>query len=298
MVLPDHDLFRRYRARRHHRSRSVSGGKALASLSELSIGDWTVHLDSGICLYRGLTPLTIDGITREYIQLEFADNEKIYLPTDQIALIQRYIGGEGAAVLTKLGGEQWTRAKAKVKLEIEAVARELMALYSARQILKKKPFSPDTHWQNEFEDSFPYDLTRGQYNAVRDVKKDMESDRPMDRLVCGDVGYGKTEVAMRAAFKAAQDKRQVAVLVPTTILAQQHFNTFKERMGEYPVEIQMLSRFRSKAERKKQSMRPGKGKSIFSLAPIGFWGRILNSPTSGSSSSTRNTALEWHKRKS
>ena len=237
--------------RRPRRVRAVSGGKPLASLSEISIGDWTVHVDSGICLYRGLTPLAIDGVTREYIQLEFADSEKIYLPTDQIALIQRYIGSEGSPALSKLGGEQWTRAKAKVKREIEAIARELMALYSTRQVLKKRPFPPDSPWQHEFEDAFLYDLTPGQYTSVRDVKRDMESERVMDRLVCGDVGYGKTEVAMRAAFKAVEDKRQVAVLVPTTILAQQHYNTFKERMAEYPVEIQMLSRFRSKAEIKK-----------------------------------------------
>ncbi|HET9869378.1 MAG TPA: transcription-repair coupling factor, partial [bacterium] len=213
--------------------------------------DWAVHVDCGICLYRGLTPLTIDGVTREYIQLEFADSEKIYLPTDQIALVQRYIGAEGAPVLSKLGNEQWSRTKAKVRREIEAVARELMALYSTRQALKKPPAPPDTPWQHEFEDAFLYELTPGQYAAVRDVKKDMESDRPMDRLVCGDVGYGKTEVAMRAAFKAVQDKKQVAVLVPTTILAQQHYLTFKERMAEYPVDIQMLSRFRSPAEIKK-----------------------------------------------
>ncbi len=247
-VMPDHDLFRRYRAGRHRRTRAVSGGKPLASLNEISIGDWTVHVDCGICLYRGLTPLTVDGVTRDYIQLEFADNEKIYLPTDQIALIQRYIGSEGSPVLSKLGGEQWSRTKAKIKREIEAVARELMALYSVRQVLKKKPFPGDTPWQTEFEDAFPYDLTPGQYTSTRDIKKDMESERVMDRLVCGDVGYGKTEVAMRAAFKAVQDKRQVAVLVPTTILAQQHYYTFKERMGEYPVEVQMLSRFRSRAE--------------------------------------------------
>ena len=252
LVLPDHDLFRRYRGgRRRQRVRAVAGGRPLASLSEISLGDWTVHVDSGICLYRGLTPLAIDGITREYIQLEFADNEKIYLPTDQIALIQRYIGSEGSPVLSKLGGEQWSRAKSKVKREVEAIARELMALYSTRQVLKKKPFGPDTPWQNEFEDSFLYDLTPGQYSSIRDVKRDMESERVMDRLVCGDVGYGKTEVAMRAAFKAAHDKRQVAVLVPTTILAQQHYNTFRERMAEYPVEIHMLSRFKSKAEIKK-----------------------------------------------
>jgi transcription-repair coupling factor (superfamily II helicase) len=260
MAVPDHDLFRRYRGGRRRRVHTVSGGKPLSSLNEISINDWTVHVDSGICLYRGLTPLTIDGITREYIQLEFADNEKIYLPSDQIALIQRYIGAEGSPTLTKLGGEHWTRAKAKVKREVEAIAQELMALYSTRQVLKKAPYPPDTPWQYEFEDSFPYELTPGQYHSIRDVKRDMESTKVMDRLVCGDVGYGKTEVAMRAAFKAVQSKRQVAVLVPTTILAQQHYNTFTERMAEYPVEIQMLSRFKSRSEIKKslEMVREGK----------------------------------------
>ncbi len=260
VVIPDHGLFRRYRGGRKQRTRTVSGGKPIASLSEIALGDWTVHVECGICLYRGLTPLTVDGITREYIQLEFAESEKVYLPTDQIGMIQRYIGSEGSPVLSKLGGEQWSRAKAKVKREIEAVARELMALYSTRQVLKKKPFSPDSPWQMEFEDSFPYELTPGQHLSVRDIKKDMESERVMDRLVCGDVGYGKTEVAMRAAFKAVQDKRQVALLVPTTVLAQQHFNTFKERMAEYPVEVRMLSRFRSAAEVRKaiEEVRQGK----------------------------------------
>ncbi len=260
-ALPDHVVFRRYRGnRRRTRVRAVAGGKPLASLNELSVGDWTVHVDCGICFYRGLTPLTIDGVTREYIQLEFADNEKIYLPTDQIGLIQRYIGSEGSPALSKLGGEQWSRVKARVRQEIEAVARELMALYSTRQVLRKKPFSSDAPWQMEFEDSFIYELTPGQHQAIQDVKRDMQSEQVMDRLVCGDVGYGKTEVAMRAAFKAVLDKRQVAVLVPTTILAQQHYHTFKERMAEYPVEIHMLSRFRSKSEieRTLELLREGK----------------------------------------
>ena len=280
-VLPDHDLFRRYRGLRRRRTRSVSGGKPLASLNEISIGDHAVHVDSGICLYRGLTPLTIDSVTREYIQLEFADNEKIYLPTDQIALIQRYIGAEGAPVLTKLGGEQWTRAKAKVKREIEAVARELMALYSTRQVLRKKPFSPDTPWQNEFEDAFLYELTPGQYTSVRDIKRDMESEKVMDRLVCGDVGYGKTEVAMRAAFKVVQDKKQVAVLVPTTILAQQHYHTFKERMAEYPVEIHMLSRFKSQAEIKQTLSLAREGKVDILIGTHRLLGKDVKLPNLG-----------------
>lgn len=248
VVVPDHDLFRRYRGRRHRQKRSVDGGKPLSSLSDLHPGDWAVHVDHGLCLYRGLTPLTVDGITRDFIQLEFADAEKIYLPTEQIALVRRYVGAEGNPVLSKLGGEQWEKTKAKVRKDVAGVARQLVALYSERLALKKRPYGVDTPNQAEFEDSFLYEITPGQHQAVTDVKKDLESTRPMDRLVCGDVGYGKTEVAIRAAFKAVQDKRQVAVLVPTTILAQQHYQTFSERYADWPVNVQVLSRFKKKAD--------------------------------------------------
>lgn len=248
VVVPDHDLFRRYRGRRHRQSRSVNGGKPLSSLSDLHPGDWAVHVDHGLCLYRGLTPLTIDNVTRDFIQLEFADSEKVYLPTEQIALVQRYVGAEGSPVLSKLGGEQWAKTKAKVRKDVAGVARQLVALYSERLALQKRPCGSDTPNQAEFEDSFLYEITPGQHQAVQDVKKDMESARPMDRLVCGDVGYGKTEVAIRAAFKAVQDKRQVAVLVPTTVLAQQHYQTFRERFADWPIHVQVLSRFKKKAE--------------------------------------------------
>jgi len=243
-ILPDHDLFRRYRVSRHpRRRRSIAEGRPLASLSELTVGSLAVHVDYGRCLYRGLTPLAVDGVTKDYIQLEFADKEKVYLPTDQITLVQRYVGAEGSAPLAKLGGDAWKRTKERVGKQVALVARELVALYQARATASKTPLPPDTPWQGEFEDSFPYDLTPGQARSIRDVKKDQQSPRPMDRLLCGDVGYGKTEVAMRAAFKAVQDKRQVAVLAPTTVLAQQHTHTFRERMAEYPVRIGMLSRF-------------------------------------------------------
>jgi transcription-repair coupling factor (superfamily II helicase) len=248
VVVPDHDLFRRYRGRRHRQKRSVSGGKPLSSLSDLHPGDWAVHVDHGLCVYRGLTALTVDEVTRDFIQLEFADSEKIYLPTEQIVLVQRYVGAEGSPVLSKLGGEQWARTKAKVRKDVAGVARQMVALYSERLALRKKPYGPDTPWQAEFEDSFLYEITPGQHQAVVDVKKDLESTRPMDRLVCGDVGYGKTEVAIRAAFKAVQDKRQVAVLVPTTILAQQHYQTFCERFADWPVKVQVLSRFKKKSD--------------------------------------------------
>ncbi len=247
-VVPDHDLFRRYRGRRHRVRKSVEGGRPLSSLNELHLGDWAVHVDYGLCLYRGLTPLTVDAVTRDFIQLEFADSEKIYLPTEQIALVQKFIGAEGSPTLSKLGGEQWAKAKAKVRRDVAGVARELMALYSARQALSKNPNPPDTPWQAEFEDSFLYEITPGQHQAVTAVKKDMESSKPMDRLVCGDVGYGKTEVALRAAFKAVQGKHQVAVLVPTTVLAQQHYQTFRDRFADWPIKVEVLSRFKKKAD--------------------------------------------------
>jgi transcription-repair coupling factor (superfamily II helicase) len=250
-VLPDHDLFRRYRVSRHpRRRRSIAEGRPLASLSELAVGSLAVHVDHGLCLYRGLTPLTVDAVTKDYIQLEFADTEKVYLPTDQIALVQRYVGAEGSTPLAKLGGEAWNRTKERVRKRVAEVARDLVALYQARAQAVKTPLPPDTPWQGEFEDSFAYDLTPGQARCIREIKKDLQSGRPMDRLLCGDVGYGKTEVAMRAAFKVVQDRRQVAVLAPTTILAQQHAHTFRERMAEYPVRIGMLSRFVPAREQK------------------------------------------------
>ena len=243
-VLPDHDLFRRYRVSRHpRRRRSIAEGRPLASLTELAVGSLAIHVDHGLCRYRGLTPLAVDGVTKDYIQLEFADTEKVYLPTDQIALVQKYVGAEGSPALAKLGGEAWKRTKDRVRKRVAEVARELVALYQARATATKTPLPPDTPWQGEFEDSFAYDLTPGQFRSIRDVKRDLQSGKPMDRLLCGDVGYGKTEVAMRAAFKVVQDKRQVALLAPTTILAQQHTHTFRERMAEYPVRIGMLSRF-------------------------------------------------------
>lgn len=249
-LISDHDLFRRYRGHltpSHHVQTST---KTISNLNELTQDCVTVHVDCGICRYRGLTLLTIDGVQQEYVQLEFADAEKLYLPVNQLNQIQKYMGAEFAPALTKLGGSQWTKAKAKAKQEIETIARELLDLYSRRKSVKKKPFLSDTPWQHEFEDSFEYPLTLGQHQSLVEIKKDMEQDKPMDRLVCGDVGYGKTEVAIRAAFKAVQEQKQVAVLVPTTILAQQHFIRFKERMAEYPVQIGLLSRFKTPKEQK------------------------------------------------
>lgn len=255
--LPDHDLFRRYRARRLRRRR-ITGAKPIVSFSELENGALAVHEDFGICRFHGLVPLTVDGVTQEYAQLEFADSEKLYLPVDQIARLQRYIGAADAS-LSRLGSEQWKKSKAKARLKAAEAARELLALYAARRSARKIPLGPDTLWQREFEESFAYESTPGQEKAVREIKKDMESSVPMDRLLCGDVGFGKTEVAMRAVFKAVQEGRQAAVLVPTTVLAQQHENTFRERMADYPVRVASLSRFKSQKEQKDILKRLGSG---------------------------------------
>nr|WP_204619240.1 transcription-repair coupling factor [Desulforadius tongensis] len=223
----------------------------LAPFEDLKINDYVVHVNHGIGRYKGITTLDIGGVQRDYLLVEYAGDDKVYVPTDQVGLLQRYSGNEGAAPkLSKLGGSEWTRAKNKVRQAVKEIARDLVVLYAARQTAKGYAFSRDTEWQKEFEMAFPYEETKDQLKAIAEVKKDMEKPRPMDRLLCGDVGYGKTEVALRAAFKAVSDGKQVAVLVPTTILAQQHYNTFRERFAHYPVTIEMLSRFRTLKEQR------------------------------------------------
>src|SRR5436305_538280 len=193
------------------------------------------------------------GVEREYLLIQYAGTDKLYIPTDQLDRVTRYIGmGEAVPALSKLGSTEWTRAKSRVKEDVQDIARDLLRLYSAREAAKGFAFSPDSEqpWLQELEDAFPYEETPDQARAVEEVKADMERPRPMDRLVCGDVGYGKTEVALRAAFKAVLDQRQVAILVPTTVLALQHFNTFRERLKPFPVRVELLSRFRSEKEQK------------------------------------------------
>jgi transcription-repair coupling factor (superfamily II helicase) len=212
--------------------------------AELKTGDYVVHVNHGIGRYDGVVQLTIGDVKRDYLLVKYAGEDKLYIPTDQVEMIQKYLGSEGGTPkLSRLGGAEWSRVKSKVKEAVKEMAQELLALYAAREAVQGHPFSKDTVWQQEFEAAFPYEETPDQLKAIEEVKADMERPRPMDRLLCGDVGYGKTEVALRAAFKAVMDGKQVAVLVPTTILAQQHFNTFKERFAKYPVNIAMLSRF-------------------------------------------------------
>ncbi len=218
-------------------------------MSELMPGDYVVHVEHGIGRFAGLTRMSVDSVEREYLVVEYAAGDKLYVPVEQAERVSRYVGGSGAEpALTRLGTQEWARTKQRVKESILNMARELLDLYARRQLAVGFAFSHDTLWQQELEASFPYVETPDQAEAVNAVKRDMEKPRPMDRLVCGDVGYGKTEVALRAAFKAVMDGKQVALLVPTTVLAQQHFNTFRERLQAFPVRVEMLSRFCTEKE--------------------------------------------------
>jgi transcription-repair coupling factor (superfamily II helicase) len=213
--------------------------------------EYVVHIEHGIGRFTGVTTISTAGSEKEYLVLQYAAGDTLYVPTDQIDRVNRYIGaGDRTPVLSRLGTQEWSRTKQKAKEAAEELAQELLALYASREVVPGFSFSRDTLWQQEMESAFPYVETSDQLDALREVKEDMEMPRPMDRLVCGDVGYGKTEVAVRAAFKAVMDGRQVALLVPTTVLAQQHFSTFSERLGAFPIKVEMLSRFRSPAEQR------------------------------------------------
>jgi transcription-repair coupling factor (superfamily II helicase) len=237
--------------RRRRQMRWLRDSARLGSWTELAPGDLVVHINHGIGVYRGLERLAIDGGERDYLRLEYAQGDALYVPTDQINLVQRYIGvDDQAPQIHRLGGAEWEREKRRVKERTREMARELLTLYAAREQAGGYAFAADTPWQREMEEAFAYEETPDQRKAIEDVKRDMEAPRPMDRLVAGDVGYGKTEVALRAAFKAVMSGRQVAVLVPTTILAQQHYTVFRERFAAFPVRVEMLSRFRTPREQK------------------------------------------------
>ena len=248
MVLSDLELYTTGKRRRKPIP-SVPGKARLSVFTDLKPGDYVVHIAHGIGKYSGVTTLEAAGTRRDYLLIQYAGEDRLYVPTEQIDLLQKYVGPEDSPPkLYKLGGAEWGKVKARIKESVEDMALGLLKLYAARESMKGHPFSPDTPWQREFEEAFPYEETPDQIKASEEVKADMERSRPMDRLVCGDVGYGKTEVAIRAAFKAVMDSKQVAVLVPTTILAQQHFATFKERFSGYPVNIAALSRFQSPSQ--------------------------------------------------
>ncbi|HIJ94286.1 MAG TPA: transcription-repair coupling factor [Desulfuromonadales bacterium] len=232
----------------------------LASLAELKPGDYMVHIDHGIGLYRGLQHISVGGMAGDFLQMEYAGSDKLFLPVDRLGLVQRYIGPEGSQpTLDKLGGVSWEKSKGKARKNIEELAGELLEIYAKRQLCEGFSFSPPDEMYREFEASFAWEETPDQLSAILDVLSDMQHSKPMDRLVCGDVGYGKTEVALRGAFKAALDGKQVGILVPTTILAQQHFETFNQRLKDYPVTVEVLSRFRTAKEQKETLERLKKG---------------------------------------
>jgi len=228
---------------------------------ELREGDYIVHIEHGIGIYRGLVRKAIGETRREYLELEYASGDRLYVPVSQVDRVARYVGSsDRTPAVHRLGSADWARVRSRASKAVQDIARELLELYAAREVITGHAFSPDTPWQAELEASFPYEDTEDQLRALAEVKSDMESRRPMDRLLCGDVGYGKTEVALRAAFKAVMDDKQVAVLVPTTVLAQQHVLTFRERLAAFPVEVAMLSRFCSPHEQRDTLQRLREGK--------------------------------------
>jgi transcription-repair coupling factor (superfamily II helicase) len=246
-VYSETDVFEEER-RAPERRRSAT--KAfLSDLRDLKAGDLVVHVDHGIGTFIGLKQIGIGDATQEFLELRYAGDDKLFVPVERLDLVQKFTGATRPPV-DRLGGTSWERAKTKVRKAMRDMAEELLKLYAARKAVQGYAFSPDSHWQQEFEDAFEYELTPDQKSAIADIKRDMESTTPMDRLLCGDVGYGKTEVAMRAAFKAVMDGKQVAFLAPTTVLAFQHQKTLRERFAGFPVRIDMVSRFRSKAEQK------------------------------------------------
>jgi transcription-repair coupling factor (superfamily II helicase) len=250
MAIQEGEIFGR--KRRIPRSVASAPSAAIESFVELAPGDFVVHVNHGIGVFVGIERIAAAGNERDYIQLEYADGEKLYLPIEQVNLVQRYIGQEGRRPkLDTLGGKGWQRRKDRAKAAVEDLAGSLLDLYSRRKASQGFAFPPDTDWQSEFEAAFPWQETEDQLRCIEEVKRDMEAPTVMDRLVCGDVGYGKTEIALRAAFKAVAGGRQVALLAPTTILVEQHYETFKERFARFPVRIEMLSRFREPREVRK-----------------------------------------------
>ncbi|MDQ2650332.1 MAG: transcription-repair coupling factor [Actinomycetota bacterium] len=245
-VIAEHDLTGRRRAHRKARARKRD---AVGFFDDLKPGDHVVHHQHGVARYAGMVKRAIGGVERDYLLLEYKGDDKLYVPSDQIDAVRHYTGGESPA-LSRLGGDGWQKAKARVRSVVTEIAQELVVLYQTRLRTPGHAFAPDTPWQRELEEAFPYQETPDQLTAIHEVKEDMEAEHPMDRLVCGDVGFGKTEVAIRAAFKAVQDGKQVAVLVPTTLLAQQHHQTFSDRFAGYPVRVEVLSRFLTNAQAK------------------------------------------------
>ena len=248
-VISETDIFGKKKKKKR---RKAYEGQKIQDFAELKPGDYVVHENHGLGIYRGIEKMEVDKVTKDYMKISYADNGVLYIPVGQMNLIQKYAGADAKKPkLNKLGTAQWGRTKSQVKKAVQAVAQDLVDLYAVRQQSDGFVYGPDTVWQKEFEEMFPFEETEDQIQAIEDTKRDMESTKIMDRLICGDVGYGKTEIAIRAAFKAVQEGKQVVYLVPTTILAQQHYNTFVQRLKDFPVRIDLLCRFRSSYQQKK-----------------------------------------------
>lgn len=250
VVITENDIFTRHSKARPKKKKY--DGKAIASFNELKVGDFVVHENHGLGIYKGIEKIKVEGNERDYVKIEYADHGNLFVLATQLDRLQKYAGQDADVKpkLNKLGGAEWNKTKSKVQKAVEEVAKDLVELYAKRQNEKGYQFSPDSEWQREFEELFPYEETNDQTMAIEDTKRDMESSHIMDRLICGDVGFGKTEVAIRAAFKAVADGKQVAYLVPTTILADQHYQNFFERMKAYPITVSQLSSFRSQKQNK------------------------------------------------
>ena len=275
-VLAEHDLTGRRRAHRAARTRRRD---SQGFFDDLKPGDYVVHHQHGVARYAGMVKRAIGGVERDYLLLEYKGDDKLYVPSDQIDAVRHYTGGE-SPTLSRLGGDGWQKAKARVRSAVSEIAQELVVLYQKRLQEPGHAFPEDTPWQHELEDAFPYQETPDQLVAIAEVKGDMQEGHPMDRLVCGDVGFGKTEVAIRAAFKAVQDGKQVAVLVPTTLLAQQHHQTFADRFAGYPVRVEVLSRFLTpgQAQGGRRGVGDGDGRRRDRHPPAPLRGRALQGP--------------------
>lgn len=259
-VISDKEVFGEAKRKLSKTKSKSKGVSKIKSFAELKPGDYVVHVNHGIGVYKGIKQIEVSGHKRDYLDIVYDKGDKLYVPVDQLDLVQKYIGSEGKSPkVNKLGGSEWQKAKSKVKKSINEIAEDLVKLYAARASVKGYKYSKDTEWQMQFEDEFPFQETPDQLSSIEEIKKDMESDKPMDRLLCGDVGYGKTEVALRAAFKAVMEGKQVAFLVPTTILAEQHYKNMIKRFSDFPIKIDMISRFRTAKEQKStlQSVKEG-----------------------------------------
>ena len=251
VVIAESDIFGKEKKKK--RKKTEYSGKAIHNFSELSIGDIVVHENHGLGIYQGIEQVKVEGVMKDYVKIEYAGGSNLYVLATQLDALQKYAGADAEKIpkLNKLDGVEWKKTKTKVRAVVKNIAKELVALYAARQGESGFQYGPDTVWQREFEEMFPFEETEDQLLAIDAAKRDMESKKIMDRLICGDVGYGKTEIAIRVAFKAIQEGKQVAYLVPTTILAQQHYNTFVQRMKEFPVRVDLMCRFRTPAQQKK-----------------------------------------------